>query len=348
MGVESANTGNGHSQSCCYRLSTACTVHQGLNLKPKGKRLHGLHRTWTTMQVISYFYVPTFYAHFYALLYPALPRVASIVLVTIYTILALTLIISMIRASAINPEDTSEDCQDPSMLAQVQRCNVCQKTVQKSTKHCRKCGKCVEKFDHHCETLNNCIGKKNYPSFFVAVVSCTVLSFLQLAITVYVIVMFGRYRSELYANLDKWYGCTGTQKLEFRCPDGSLGFAPAAYITLVCSGIFLLVPPAMAALEVLLFHIYLIRHRITTYEYLSDQHKKRIAKEKAADKTRRDIQRAQDSQGGGAGQGQNSSSRCFGVGSKKNPTQVNTPIAGSASQPPRSTRSTGRKWEGGR
>jgi hypothetical protein len=74
-----------------------CKVHQGLNLKPKGKRLHGLHRKWTTMQVISYFYVPTFYLHFYALLYPGLPHAASVAVVTIYTILALTLIISMIR-----------------------------------------------------------------------------------------------------------------------------------------------------------------------------------------------------------------------------------------------------------
>ena len=180
MGIDSSiQSGGNDSPSCCTRVSTAFQVHQGLNLKPKGKRLHGLHRKWTTMQVISYFYVPTFYLHFYALLYPGLPYTASIVLVTIYTILAVTLLVSMIRASAINPEDSSEDCQDPSMLSQVQRCNVCQKTVQKSTKHCRKCGKCVEKFDHHCETLNNCIGKKNYPSFFVAVVSCTVLSFLQ-------------------------------------------------------------------------------------------------------------------------------------------------------------------------
>jgi palmitoyltransferase len=186
MGIDSsAQAGHAASPSCCIRISTACQVHQGLNLKPKGKRLHGLHRKWTTMQVISYFYVPTFYVHFYALLYPGLPRVASIVLVTIYTILAITLLVAMIRASAINPEDSSEDCQDPSMLSQVQRCNVCQKTVQKSTKHCRKCGKCVEKFDHHCETLNNCIGKKNYPSFFVAVVSCTVLSFLQVCLLMY-------------------------------------------------------------------------------------------------------------------------------------------------------------------
>ena len=82
--------------------------------------------------------------------------------------------------------------------------------------------------------------------------------------------MFARYRNQLYESLDEYYGCPdgvgGTMHMRFHCPDGSLGFAPEGYITLVCCGIFLLIPPAMAALEVLLFHIYLIRHRITTYE----------------------------------------------------------------------------------
>lgn len=80
--------------------------------------------------------------------------------------------------------------------------------------------------------------------------------------------MFSRYRGSLNENLDKFYGCPEGGGMHLKCADGSLGFAPAGYITLVCVGIFLLVPPAMAALEVLLFHIYLIRHRITTYEYV--------------------------------------------------------------------------------
>jgi hypothetical protein len=66
-----------------------------------------------------------------------------------------------------------------------------------------------------------------------------------------------------------------------------------------CIGALFLIPPAMAAMEVLLFHIYLIRHNITTYEYLSGQHKKNMAKKKAQMKNRKQMMmRDQQTQAG--------------------------------------------------
>ena len=142
---------------------------------------------------------------FYAILFPVTSESCKYALAGVYAVVGVTLVVGVLRASAINPIDSSTNCDDPSVST---RCNVCQRTVRKSTKHCRKCKKCVEKFDHHCETLNNCIGKKNYPSFLAAVIACTLLSTFQLACTVYVIVRFVSDRGGFKGALDDAFGST--------------------------------------------------------------------------------------------------------------------------------------------
>ena len=69
------------------------------------------------------------------------------------------------------------------------------------TKHCSVCNKCVDVFDHHCKWLNQCVGKRNYPYFFVSVVTAIAMagSFLALSVTVGAL-----YYSDEKALLSPW------------------------------------------------------------------------------------------------------------------------------------------------
>ena len=69
------------------------------------------------------------------------------------------------------------------------------------TKHCSVCNKCVDVFDHHCKWLNQCVGKRNYPYFFVSVVTAIAMagSFLALGVTVGAL-----YYSDEKALLSPW------------------------------------------------------------------------------------------------------------------------------------------------
>ena len=77
------------------------------------------------------------------------------------------------------------------------------------TKHCSVCNKCVDVFDHHCKWLNQCVGKRNYPYFFVSVITAIAMagSFLALSITVGAL-----YYSDGKALLSPWEDFDGDSK----------------------------------------------------------------------------------------------------------------------------------------
>ena len=54
-------------------------------------------------------------------------------------------------------------------------CPDCNLQTLDHSAHCRKCNRCCHKFDHHCIWLNNCIGADNYNLFLVATVSLELL-----------------------------------------------------------------------------------------------------------------------------------------------------------------------------
>ncbi|KAG2218250.1 hypothetical protein INT45_006251, partial [Circinella minor] len=54
-------------------------------------------------------------------------------------------------------------------------CETCRIYRPPRASHCRQCDNCVENEDHHCIWLNNCIGKRNYRSFFVCILTSSIL-----------------------------------------------------------------------------------------------------------------------------------------------------------------------------
>ncbi|NWR49192.1 ZDHC1 palmitoyltransferase, partial [Regulus satrapa] len=150
-------------------------------------------------------------------------------------------------------------------------CHVCDVDVSAKSKHCGTCNKCVCGFDHHCKWLNNCVGERNYWLFLNSVLSALLGLGLLLLVAFYVFVEFfvdptvlrsDRHFEALRNHMDRWFVFLPASPVETRAP-----------AILVTAGIFILLSLVTMILlgHLLTFHIYLLWHKLTTYEYILQQ-----------------------------------------------------------------------------
>ncbi|KFO71397.1 putative palmitoyltransferase ZDHHC1, partial [Cuculus canorus] len=158
-------------------------------------------------------------------------------------------------------------------------CHICDVDVSAKSKHCGTCNKCVYGFDHHCKWLNNCVGKRNYWFFLNSVLSAILGVGLLLLVACYVFVEFFvdpmMLRSDwhfdaLKNNTDRWFVFLPAAPVETQ-----------ASALLVTAGVFILLSLVTVILlgHLLTFHIYLMRNKLTTYEYILQQRSQQEAKE---------------------------------------------------------------------
>ncbi|XP_069724353.1 palmitoyltransferase ZDHHC1 isoform X1 [Phaenicophaeus curvirostris] len=158
-------------------------------------------------------------------------------------------------------------------------CHICDVDVSAKSKHCGTCNKCVYGFDHHCKWLNNCVGKRNYWFFLNSVLSAILGLGLLLLVACYVFVEFFvdpmMLRSDwhfgaLKNNTDRWFVFLPAAPVETQ-----------ASALLVTAGVFILLSLVTVILlgHLLTFHIYLMRNKMTTYEYILQQRCQQEAKE---------------------------------------------------------------------
>lgn len=111
--------------------------------------------------------------------------------------------------------------------------------------HCSICNVCVESHDHHCVYLNNCVGRGNYRYF---------LWFLLSVVTtcIYLIIF-------MYLRCFRFHNGDNTQlfRLFVKTSPVTLFLALASLSGLVYPGLLLI------------FHLYLTAHNMTTREYLN-------------------------------------------------------------------------------
>ncbi|XP_067253435.1 palmitoyltransferase ZDHHC11 isoform X1 [Chanodichthys erythropterus] len=158
-------------------------------------------------------------------------------------------------------------------------CTLCEVDVGPKSKHCSTCNKCIADFDHHCKWLNNCVGGRNYWFFFITISSAVTGMILLILVVLFVFI-------EHYVN-----PAVLRTAPQFQTVKGNgtwLVFLPAApletsSISLLALA-FITVLLALAALlllsHLLCFHIYLLSHGISTYEYIMRKRQSPNPKEK--------------------------------------------------------------------
>ncbi|XP_054057336.1 LOW QUALITY PROTEIN: palmitoyltransferase ZDHHC1 [Rissa tridactyla] len=158
-------------------------------------------------------------------------------------------------------------------------CHVCDVDVSAKSKHCGTCNKCVCGFDHHCKWLNNCVGERNYWLFLNSVLSAILGLCLLLLVACYVFVQFfidptmlrsDRHFDALKNHTHRWFVFLPAAPVETR-----------ASAILVMAGIFILLSLMTVILlgHLLIFHIYLMWNKLTTYEYIQQRRPQQETKE---------------------------------------------------------------------
>ncbi|XP_023564990.1 probable palmitoyltransferase ZDHHC1 isoform X4 [Octodon degus] len=161
-------------------------------------------------------------------------------------------------------------------------CNLCDVDVSARSKHCSACNKCVCGFDHHCKWLNNCVGERNYrwsswaltaahgwARLFLHSVASALLGVLLLVlVATYVFVEFfvnpmrlrtNQHFEVLKNHTDVWFVFLPAAPVETQAP-----------AILALAALLILLGLLSTALlgHLLCFHIYLMWHKLTTYEYI--------------------------------------------------------------------------------
>ncbi|XP_055001719.1 palmitoyltransferase ZDHHC1 isoform X2 [Sorex araneus] len=147
-------------------------------------------------------------------------------------------------------------------------CNLCDVNVSERSKHCSACNKCVCGFDHHCKWLNNCVGERNYRLFLHSVVTALLGVLLLVVVASYVFVEFfvnpmqlrtDSHFQDLKNDTEEWFMFLPAAPLKIQAP-----VIPVLAAVLILLGLL-----SIALLgHLLCFHIYLMWHKLTTYEYI--------------------------------------------------------------------------------
>ena len=131
-------------------------------------------------------------------------------------------------------------------------CTICSTSVGNNSKHCGACNRCVERFDHHCIWLNNCIGAKNYGLFFKLIT----IVFLHeiIVLTVSILFVFNYFNEDLN-------------------PSIGVSFIGIQFYLLFQSFII-----DMFLFNLIILHIWLWKHELTTYELIKMRNKRKKQK----------------------------------------------------------------------
>ncbi|XP_019662964.1 probable palmitoyltransferase ZDHHC11 isoform X3 [Ailuropoda melanoleuca] len=153
-------------------------------------------------------------------------------------------------------------------VVQKQYCHLCEVTVSSKAKHCSACNKCVSGFDHHCKWLNNCVGSRNYWYFFLSVASAAAVLLCLIVTLLYIFIQFFTDPAELrthpyykkVSNKNTWLLFLPLFPVKTKTP------------VVLGIGVFVMLLDVISLLllgHLLLFHLYLMAKKLSTYDYMT-------------------------------------------------------------------------------
>ncbi|PFH38082.1 DHHC zinc finger domain-containing protein [Besnoitia besnoiti] len=237
-----------------------CTVVDRSDSRPPDQeiRKNGLARPLQAFQILSWVCFGGDILLFYLLLIPSVSMAVQISVGLLFGLCALTVFACGWVATTLDPIDPIAFESGPYSLKpapevhpDMRECDVCG-YVNERSKHCRVCNKCVDGFDHHCMWINNCVGDRNYKPFFALLVATALMTVLVVVVAVWCVVEEAVWGHAA----PRWRDAYGW-------------FEPVAYYCLVALPIALNVPLFALVGQLLALHIYLVRHHLTTFEYIT-------------------------------------------------------------------------------
>lgn len=120
----------------------------------------------------------------------------------------------------------------------LRHCDKCRKYKPPRAHHCRTCKSCILRMDHHCMWINNCVGYWNYKPFVILVFYATIGSIYSTVIII----------------------CCALQK-----DWESSGWVSLKIFYITCGLMMITLSGTLGTL--LVWHVYLIIHNMTTIEY---------------------------------------------------------------------------------
>jgi len=220
----------------------------------------GFSRKLHCYQIASYFVFAILAFSYWFLTFCLSKTVLKIVGGTLEGIFMLIILISGYICTATDPSDTilieSVNARNNNVPYNPPSkeffCNVDMTFVNESSKHCKRCNRCTEDFDHHCKWINNDVGSKNYKSFIALIMGVLAYLLIYLAMAVVLTVDYANDNS-----------LTGNNIFLYDTSSQIKGAMICLWVILGLSLIFLVMD-----LNLVLFHLYLIRKGLTTFQYI--------------------------------------------------------------------------------
>ena len=198
-------------------------------------------------------------------------RIAIQILTVIYAVAFSGMIVTTALVTASDPTDptpafeqlimANRNLDDGTGMSFINQscqyyCNICLSHVFEGSKHCSFCNRCVFGFDHHCRWVSNDIGSLNYVMFIRMLIFTL---FTLLTQVIYCVMLITQLPDLKQVEEESFISEQDVKML--------------LIATLILTAVLLL-----PIVTLLIFHMYLIKHKLSTISWIRRRQKRQASK----------------------------------------------------------------------